>query len=261
MILAGVKAARNGRSVIIQIKGNTSEGPKVEIIEVEGPRSRNLVPEPKLTVEKEEALIELGKWWDGKIIAEGRQISKLECWEAMDFRVGLESRRCYSLVTHNATTEKAKKGILELGGVIYYPDSNQILLFGEDAGRQLRFSLGEKNIRQTTYGKPRDGKTFVYLHPIPYDLNEEADVYLDGPEGRVLAKAFNPNALDSDTAKSELEQVLQAPWMGMDTWLTETEGIAKMKEYLPQYEERLSDNPEFAKKLRMIDNQYLIAVV
>lgn len=219
----------------------------------------NLQPfEFELTSKNEEALIKLGEWWEGKIIAEGKDFTDLDCVKTLSPDVTY--RGLYTLVTHHTNSDKSKQSIFDLGGVIYLPDTQQTLFYGGDAGKQLRSILSVKGTGQTPYGEIKDGKTFVYLHPIPPDLYEDAEVYLAGPKGMSLARAFSDDPPDFNGSKYNLEQALQAPWVALDAWLTEQNGKV-IKEHLPQYTEELDQNPKLVYKMRMVENRYLIAVV
>lgn len=221
----------------------------------------NLIPfNPELSEKKEEALINLGKWWEGKIVAKGQDIANLPFQGDLELRFGTY-RGYYTLVTHHTKSEESKAGILELGGVVYLPDTQQTLFYGQEAGRQLRASLGETQTGQSPYGKVRDAKTFTYLHPIPYDLYDDAEVYLEGPEGFALARAFSHNPPNYDRSRARLEQVLQAPWELLDASLTTDEGIRKLQQHLPQYANRLEKMPDMVHELRMTENRYLVAIV
>ncbi|MBP9703055.1 hypothetical protein KBD69_05255 [Candidatus Woesebacteria bacterium] len=215
----------------------------------------------ELTTSKERALGELGRWWEGKLVVRGTELSELPSVKTLVTDRGF-GRGFYTLLTHHTVNETSKEGILALGGVLYVPDTQQTLFYGEDAGRQLQASLGMKGVGHVPYGAVKDGKTFVYLHPIPSELNEDAKIYEAGPNGYSLARAFNTtNPPDYRTSKFNLEQVLQAPWETPDYWLSQPEGVDLISRHMPDLARIIQRDPRYIYQVRMTENKNLIAIV
>lgn len=218
----------------------------------------------ELNSRKETALVELGKWWEGKLVARGADFSNLPSLSLLSPNRPF-NRGFFTLLTHHTPNEHTKEGILALGGVIYIPDTQQTLFYGDDAGKQLQACLGLGGTGHTPYGGingVKDGKTFVYLHPIPPELNEDAKIYEAGPNGYALARAFGgSNAPDFNRSRFALEQVLQAPWEAPDTWLSSSEGLNLISKYMPELSRRMQENPRNIYRARMIENRNLIAIV
>ena len=213
---------------------------------------------------KEKALIDFGKWWEGKMVARGTDFADLPSIKVLAPKKHF-SRRFYTLLTHHTPNNHTREGILALGGVIYVPDTQQTLFFGDDAGRQLQACLGVRGTGHTPYGGTdgvKDGKTFVYLHPIPPELNEDASVYEAGPQGYPIARAFGGDrAPNFNHSRFALEQVLQAPWEALDAWLSQREGLELIAQYMPELYGRIQEYPNLIYRARMVENRNLIAIV
>lgn len=209
---------------------------------------------------KEQAMGELAGWWGDRIIGSGEELKK----QSFIKDLSLNNNRYYpfySLVTHNCRNKKTKLKIMELGGVIGIP-GYQSLLYGRLASKQILYSLGMG--KKGLIGNPRDGLTFVYLHPTPVEYSSLIGSYISSLSP--FTQAFGPpEARNTKKIEAEIQIILRSPWERLPINLTEGNGPKILKDALETYaayKELIREyGDEFPYKLRMLDNKYLLGII
>lgn len=217
-------------------------------------RSRQLESLPP----KERALGEMAQWWGDRLVCRGIDLLR-QPFSQQFFPEGAP-RPFYALVTHHVKNEEQKRSVQELGGVIGHPEIYS-LFYGKDASGQVLKSIGI-GLGLPLGGVSHDGLTHVYLHPLPDTLTHDCQTLLtgDGP----LARMFSSGS-ENPVRKSKfaIELVLQAPWVGLPTDLTNDP--EKLRKALNVGSNLLSDlnfkDDSFVYALRMLRNEHLLAVV
>lgn len=207
---------------------------------------------------REQGMVELAQWWGKRLVSGGREVSEQSFFEKIELPRKLRERYV-ALVTHHTHNEQSKAEILELGGLIGVPDTEQLLFYGQDAASQVLASLGLG--RGHYANNPRDGLTFVYLHPVPPEIYKDCEVVVEGYSP--LAKAFGENLKPEHLCRADVERVLMYPW---DTlYVEQTSQPGKLRQILEPkrgvFEFVDFNDPKFVYRLRMLDNKFLLGVI